>query len=1071
MGGFGGIRIAILAISMAAFGWGCAEDPVAPARSCLGGDCLPGEVCYAGICRAGDENDTDGDGVPDSLEGLVGTDPLHPDTDRDGIGDADELGYASGDDLLDPPDADEDGEIDAVEPANADGDDDGIPDHLDPCENDPTCPEQAPVDAGQPAPPCAAMEGEPCALGVGVCAVVGELTCTSDGQDVECAGTPGAPQEETCNGLDDDCDGATDETYADLDSPCTVGVGGCVVESTRVCTADGFGTECPIEPAAPLDERCDGLDNDCDEVIDEAFPDLGVMCRVGIGECIGEGVLVCSADGANLRCDAALPAPSEELCNGLDDDCDGETDELFPELGSGCRAGEGPCDTAGTWRCSEDGSGTACDAVARAPEPEQCNGVDDDCDGEADETFPTLGTECAAGEGACGAFGIVVCGDDGASVACNAVPRAPQEERCNRLDDDCDGAADEDFPTVGEACAEGIGACRVEGTVACDAIAGGIYCDAVEGLAVAERCDEVDNDCDGVTDEGLGLGDACAVGQGACTVEGTMVCDSVRVGTICNARPRPGQIEICDGADNDCDERIDEGTNVGEACTAGLGPCRQPGTLRCSEDGGVACDAVALPPAEEQCDAQDNDCDGNIDEAFVQLGQSCRVGVGACGGEAEFICSPDGAGVQCPVEAGVASPEICDGIDNDCDGALDEAFPRLGERCVVGLGRCRNAGQLVCSDDTETTQCNAEVGVARAEICNGQDDDCDGDLDEGFPNLGEACSAGVGACRRDGAYACVPAGDATRCTAEAGPRAEETCNGLDDDCDGASDERFDADCALLATAIGVGSYHVCAVELDESVVCWGDLGRPPPAGAFRVLAGASDFHCGLDAAGRAQCWGSGANRRLDAPAESLSALSIGSSGHGCGLVAADSRVVCWGRDDFGETAAPAGPFDAVSAGEFYTCGIRGNDASLVCWGNNDFGTLDVPPGRYIALDAGPTHACAIREADGGIECWGQNLQGALAAPDGDFRTLSAGGLTSCAIRTADDTLACWGRGGAADERQYGQAVAPQGTYQTVEMGVLHGCGLTTEGAVHCWGAGGPEREDRFPHVGQSSPPR
>ena len=112
MGGFGGIRIAILAISMAAFGWGCAEDPVAPARSCLGGDCLPGEVCYAGICRAGDENDTDGDGVPDSLEGLVGTDPLHPDTDRDGIGDADELGYASGDDLLDPPDADEDGEID-----------------------------------------------------------------------------------------------------------------------------------------------------------------------------------------------------------------------------------------------------------------------------------------------------------------------------------------------------------------------------------------------------------------------------------------------------------------------------------------------------------------------------------------------------------------------------------------------------------------------------------------------------------------------------------------------------------------------------------------------------------------------------------------------------------------------------------------------------------------------------------------------------------------------------------------------------------------------------------------------
>ena len=131
-------------------------------------------------------------------------------------------------------------------------------------------------------------------------------------------------------------------------------------------------------PSDPPDERCDGIDNDCDGELDEAFPESGVACDTGaLGVCAA-GTTACS-EGA-LACVADLEA-DDEACNGLDDDCDDEVDEAFPEAGAACDTGLlGVCAT-GTTTCVE--GALAC-AQSTEGSAEACNGLDDDCNGFAD---------------------------------------------------------------------------------------------------------------------------------------------------------------------------------------------------------------------------------------------------------------------------------------------------------------------------------------------------------------------------------------------------------------------------------------------------------------------------------------------------------------------------------------------------------------------------------------------------------------------------------------------------------------------------------------------------------------
>jgi hypothetical protein len=553
--------------------------------------------------------------------------------------------------------------------------------------------------------------------------------------------------DELCDGLDNDCDGETDEGFeftTDLDNCGGCGLvclmehatGGC---SSGICSytcdagwvdlnesgVDGCEYECTASGTAESmsDGTCgDGLDNDCDG----------------------------RTDLTDRDCASCIP----ELCNGDDDDCDGLTDEDFDvdfdpdncgscgfvcpdreHASAACVLGACALECEAGWSDLDGNPANGCEIECvpeAAPDETTCDGADDDCDGSTDEDF--VGTPC--GEGLC--WRSSVCWRGSESTCTPRTPPAVVDVTCDGLDDDCDGVTDDEAdcscttaadcddanPCTDDACGTD-SLCTVGTTTNGTPCPGGTCCDRVCAGPAAESCNGLDDNCDTACDETFG----CCLGTiGACTTgsgtPGTRSC-----GPGCSFGPCEAAGDPCNGSDDDGDTRCDEDFECcaggGRGCMTG---CGLSGTSTC---GGSCSWGACEPPATayrcpsggpvyEDRGACTADCSETADCSCSTSTEYYRVAGGFEGGcecapgdpptcECETICFSGSC--PCRGSSAVGSPPsgsywVGDGCDSYLTGATFYGRDTTDCTCPLGGAGCSGSPPRC----TVTQSCNAVPG-------------------------------------------------------------------------------------------------------------------------------------------------------------------------------------------------------------------------------------------------------------------------------------------------------------------------------------------------------------------------
>jgi hypothetical protein len=308
---------------------------------------------------------------------------------------------------------------------------------------------------------------------------------------------------------------------------------------------------------------------------------------------------------------------------------------------------------------------------------------------------------------------------NGCEYACAVTP--PIAEVCNGVDDNCNGQINENNPGGGMPCESSCpgGVCKGEctpGTTLCAGSA--LICIPGAGPTI-ELCDSKDNDCDGVVDNGFDVdndplncgacGSVCMVSNaiGGCQMGGCVISTCLPGYASLDGNPANGceyqcpvyplGVESCNGLDDDCDGIVDN-----PAAIAGQKPTQ----------------GLCYPTPGSPCAGADFVCQGTS-------GWRCNYGPGV-------EVKPNGTLVFVETK--------CDGLDGNCNGQIDEAFTDLGAECDNGLvGACRDGGLRICDPmDVTQTICdltpapNPTPGAPLPEDCNGIDDDCDGTIDNGI---------------------------------------------------------------------------------------------------------------------------------------------------------------------------------------------------------------------------------------------------------------------------------------------------------------------------------------------------